>query len=259
VKPYYQDDAVSIFHGDCREIVPTLGRFDLVLTDPPYSSGGMTRSDRNVATQDKYQLTSVARKFTDFSGDNRDQRSFERWCYYWMADCLAQTNSGGAIVSFIDWRNLPTMIDAVQIAGWVYRGIVVWNKPGARPNLGWFRADCEFAVCGTAGAIDRDHTTGKEIGICNVGLFQHSPVQGAARMHMTEKPVKLMLDILRTRNDWQTILDPFAGSGTTGRAAKDLGRKAVLIEREEKYCEIAARRMAQEVLPIDAPTKGPTT
>jgi site-specific DNA-methyltransferase (adenine-specific) len=168
-RPYYQDDAVTIYHGDCREIVPELGRFDLVLTDPPYSSGGMTRSDRNVATSEKYQLTNVGRRFADFSGDNRDQRSFERWCFYWMADCLSKTNSGGAIVSFIDWRNLPSMIDSVQIAGWVYRGIIVWNKPNSRPNLGWFRADCEFAVCGTAGAVDRDHTEGKEIGICNVG------------------------------------------------------------------------------------------
>jgi len=250
VTPYYQDDAVTLYHGDCREIVPTLGRFDLVLTDPPYSSGGMTRSDRNVATNHKYQTTNTARRFADFSGDNRDQRSFERWCYYWMADCLARTVSGGAILSFIDWRNLPTMIDAVQIAGWVYRGIIVWHKPIARPQIGWFRADCEFAVCGTAGAIDRDHTTGNKIGICNVGLFQHSPVQGVNRLHMTEKPVNLLADMIKTRSDWQTILDPFAGSGTTGRAAKDLGRKAVLIEREEHYCEIAARRMAQGVLPL---------
>jgi site-specific DNA-methyltransferase (adenine-specific) len=246
--PYYQDDAVTIYHGDCREVLPGLGKFDLVLTDPPYSSGGMVRSDRILQPQAKYQLTNVARSLPDFSGDNRDQRSFERWCYYWMADCLEHTRSAGAILSFIDWRNLPSMIDAVQIAGWVYRGIVVWNKTVARPTTAWFRCECEFVVCGSAGAINRDHTGGEEIGICQVGLFQHPPVTGVARMHITEKPTKLLADILVTRNDWQTILDPFAGSGTTGRAAKDLGRKAVLIEREERYCEIAAKRMAQEVL-----------
>lgn len=250
IKPYYQDSAVTIYHGDSREIIPTLGKFDIVLTDPPYSSGGHTRSDRNASTAIKYQMTMTSRRFTDFSGDNRDQRSFERWCYYWMAECLDHCNSGGSIVSFIDWRNLPCMIDAVQIAGWVYRGLIVWNKPIARPNLGWFRADCEFAVCGTAGAINRDHVDGGDIGICQVGLFQHSPVQGCDRMHMTEKPVNLLVDILKTRNDWQTILDPFAGSGTTGRAAKDLGRKCVLIEKEEAYCEVSAKRMQQEVLPM---------
>ena len=69
----------------------------------------------------------------------------------------------------------------------------------------------------------------------------------SGRAHPTEKPVELMAELIG-KCDATTILDPFAGSGTTGRAAKDLGRKAVLIEIEERYCEIAARRMGQEVL-----------
>ena len=75
------------------------------------------------------------------------------------------------------------------------------------------------------------------------------------RVHPTQKPVALMTWVLSLRwlTDIKTVLDPFAGSGPVGRAAKDLGRKCVMIEMEERYCEIAARRMAQEVLPLEMP------
>jgi DNA modification methylase len=76
------------------------------------------------------------------------------------------------------------------------------------------------------------------------------------RWHPTQKPLSLMTWCIRLAGDVQTILDPFAGSGTTGRAAKDLGRKAVLIEREEHYCEIAARRMRQGVLDFGTANAG---
>jgi DNA modification methylase len=79
---------------------------------------------------------------------------------------------------------------------------------------------------------------------------------GENRYHPTQKPLALMKWCINLAGDVQTILDPFAGSGTTGRAAKDLGRKAVLIELEERYCEIAARRMAQEVLPMFIANEG---
>jgi len=68
------------------------------------------------------------------------------------------------------------------------------------------------------------------------------------KQHMTQKPIELMRDIICTRDDWQSILDPFVGSGTTLRAAKDIGRKAIGIEIEECYCEVAAKRLEQEVL-----------
>ena len=81
-------------------------------------------------------------------------------------------------------------------------------------------------------------------------MFRKS-VTSYAKQHPTQKPLALMKWCIGLAGDVQTIIDPFAGSGTTGRAAKDLGRKAVLIEREERYCEIAANRMRQEVLPLE--------
>ena len=81
---------------------------------------------------------------------------------------------------------------------------------------------------------------------CGAGLC----AKERERFHPTQKPLALITWCLSLAPDAQTILDPFAGSGTTGRAAKDLGRKCVMIEREEKYAEIAAKRMAQEVLAL---------
>jgi site-specific DNA-methyltransferase (adenine-specific) len=140
------------------------------------------------------------------------------------------------------------VIDAVQIAGWVYRGLVPWHKgTDQRPRKGWFRHNVEFIVFASKGPLE----TGADApGICQDGVL-YVRVNGAEKEHQTQKPVRLVGEILAVRPDWQTILDPFMGSGTTLRAAKDLGRKAIGIEIEERYCEIAARRLAQEVLPLE--------
>lgn len=245
LEPYYQDAAVTIYHGDCREILPTLPKVDVVLTDPPYSSGGLHRSDRNQQTSAKYRLTGTQKTDPEFSGDNRDQRSLTLWCSDWMAAALYASRSGAAIVCFIDWRNLTAVVDAVQVGGWVYRGIAVWDKGlGRRPDKGWFAAQAEYMVLGTNGPIVRG---GGAPGKCQAGVLRFG-IDAAEKQHITGKPIKLMREILSTRDDWNLILDPFMGSGTTLRAAKDLGRRAIGIEIEEKYCEIAAERMRQEVL-----------
>lgn len=234
-------DGCTIIHGDCREILPHLPPVDLVLTDPPYSSGGLMRSDRSASTTDKYTRGIFSRSF---SGDSRDQRSFEKWCGLWSAECLRATRDGGAFLTFIDWRNLPSMIDAIQVGGWVYRGIIPWDKgEGTRPVKGWFRAQVEYIVTGSVGVIDRHHTTD---GLCQPGYLRCKTDRD--KYHETQKPLELINLLISTRGDWQRIVDPFIGSGTTLRAAKDLNRKAIGIEIEEKYCEIAAERLRQEVL-----------
>jgi len=206
------------------------------------------RSDRNVKTSDKYTLTGTAITRPEFSGDNRDQRSFLLWCDLWMRDCLAIANCGAVMAAFIDWRQLPTLVDAVQVAGWVYRGITVWDKTeAARPQKGWFRAQAEFIVLASAGPLEVDRE-----GISSPGVFRYS-ASGSEKQHITGKPLKLCLDIIRTTPKFQMVVDPFMGSGTTLRAAKELGRKSVGIEIEERYCEIAAKRMQQEVFTFADP------
>ncbi len=246
MKPYYEHDGITIYHGAAEQILPHIEvKADLVLTDPPYSSGGLHRSDRSHKPSQKYRSNNVVKVDPEFSGDNRDQRSFERWCGYWMSDALRAARAGAAMICFIDWRNLPCVVDAVQVAGWVYRGLTVWDKTeGARPQKGWFRSQAEYMVLGSRGPLERTQSTR---GKCQPGVFRY-PVVGNQKQHLTEKPVKLCVDLLQTREDWGVVLDPFMESGTTLRAAKDLRRRAVGIELEERYCEIAAKRIEQEVL-----------
>lgn len=245
MQPYYSDNYTTLYHGDARDIVPALqDPVDLVLTDAPYSSGGLMRSDRNRKTSDKYTMTGTEIKRPEFSGDNRDQRSFLLWCELWLRDALMSANGGAALISFIDWRQLPVMIDAVQVAGWVYRGLAIWDKTeAARPQKGWFRAQAEYMVLGSCGSLDLD----KE-GVCSPGVFRCS-VNATPKEHITGKPLPLIVDLLRTSANFQRILDPFAGSGTTLLAAKILGRKAIGVEIDEQYCEITAKRLAQQMLP----------
>jgi site-specific DNA-methyltransferase (adenine-specific) len=115
-----------------------------------------------------------------------------------------------------------------------------------RPDKGWFRAQVEYVVGASAGPLLRGH---EAPGIAQVGYIR-CKTAGAAKQHITEKPVDVCRALLETRDDWGLTLDPFMGSGTTLRAAKDLGRRAIGIEAEEKYCEIAAKRLSQEVLSL---------
>jgi site-specific DNA-methyltransferase (adenine-specific) len=230
-----------LYRGDCLDVLPTLSGVDLTITDPPYSSGGAYRSDRNQPTDKKYQHTAeTQRTYATFSGDNRDQRSFERWCRMWMDDCLAATRVGGVFASFIDWRNLSCLIDAVQVAGWVFRGVVPWHKgEDQRPRKGWFRANVEYLVMASCGPLLTGHLAP---GICADGVI-YCRINGAEKLHQTGKPVEVCESLIGVRPDFKTILDPFMGSGTAGVACVNMGRSFIGIEKEPEYFDIACRRI----------------
>jgi site-specific DNA-methyltransferase (adenine-specific) len=250
VKPYYEHGGITIYHGDCREILSELS-CDLVLTDPPYSSGGMYRADRNKTTAQKYQHShETQRQYATFSGDNRDQRSFQLWCSFWMYDALKATREGGVLGCFIDWRNIACVIDAMQVAGWVYRGIVPWYKGSdQRPRKAWFRANVEYIVFGSAGPL----AAGPGVdGICQDGMLNRR-MNGIEKLHQTQKPHEVFSDVIGIRPDWRRVVDPFMGSGSSLIAASRLGRIAVGIEIDEHNCEIAAKRLQQEVLSLEQP------
>lgn len=205
-QPYYQDDAVTIFHGDSREILPTLDRFDLVLTDPPYGiaavwKGGFGRG------WGKARAQSEERNEWDAAPPNADE----------MADVVAKGKN--AVVWGGNYFGLPPT-----------RGWLVWNKP----ERGFSLSEAELAW------TNRD-------AVVRVFDYRRSDPD---REHPTQKPLDLMRWCLELFPDAVTVLDPFMGSGTTLRAAKDCNRKAVGIELDERWCELAAKRMAQEVLAL---------
>ena len=149
----------TLINGDAlnvlRQIPPNT--VDAVITDPPYSSGGQYRSDRSRSTRDKY-LTSgeIAADYAQhsFTGDNLDQRSWISWSAEWLSLARECTKPGGVAAIFTDWRQLGALTDAVQWAGWVWRGIMVWDKKNSRPQPGRPRQQCEFIVWASNGPLD---------------------------------------------------------------------------------------------------------
>lgn len=238
IEPYYQDEAVTIYNGDSMQIIPQLENIGAVITDPPYSSGGAHRSDRTQSTVAKYVNSDTQAYRPEFAGDSRDQRSFMTWCTLWMGACYNIATPGAPIVSFIDWRQLPVLTDAVQAGGWVWRGIAVWDKGFGRPRPGGFSNASEYALWGTKGPLEPRE-------VYPPGIFRSSAPKD--RQHITQKPEAVMGWLMQIVPPGATILDPFMGSGTTLKAAKEHGYKAIGIEVDPSFCEIAAKRCAETI------------
>jgi site-specific DNA-methyltransferase (adenine-specific) len=227
----------TLYHGDCLEILPTLPKVDAVITDPPYSSGGQFRGDRAQKTSTKYVQTGS--EFThrdEFAGDTRDQRAFLAWSSMWFGHLLRISNDGAVLCAFTDWRQLPTMTDAVQCGGWVWRNIVTWWKPGVRMQKGRFSSSAEYVVYASHG-VPRDG----ERSLQNV--LTHNPVDGDDKSHIAEKPMALLRDLVSVTKPEGLVVDPFMGSGTTGAAAVSTGRKFIGIEIERRYFDLACERI----------------
>lgn len=230
----------TLYHGDALAVLRDLpdASVDAVITDPPYSSGGMVRSDRTGATGSKYMRGEV---FTqeDFTGDNRDQRAYAYWCALWLGEARRATKAGGVCLLFTDWRQLPATTDAIQSGGWVWRGVVPWYKPVARPMAGRFTASCEYVVWGSNGVMDVRFDGSIP---CLPGFFQASPPR--EREHQTQKPLSVMRQLVKIAPEGGTVLDPFMGSGTTGVAAVTERRRFIGVELTRHYYDVAATRMA---------------
>lgn len=229
-----QFGSATLICGDALEVMATLerGSFGDCLADPPYSSGGNVR-DRSQATSAKYQGSAHRGLYPEFQGDTRDQRSYLAWSALWLGRARELVASGGLVGVFTDWRQLAVTSDAVQCGGWVWRGVVPWDKTeGSRPQLGRYRNQSEFVVWGTNGPRPL-------AGPVAPGVFRHCvPRQ---KHHIAGKPVELMEGLLRPMTG--PILDPFAGSATIGVACLRLGLPYVGIEVDEAYFEIACRRL----------------
>jgi 16S rRNA G966 N2-methylase RsmD len=213
-KPYYEEDGITIYNADCRDILPHLPKVDLVLTDPPY---GLSWSGTGFKKQPL--LDHKAAK----SWDERPNR-----------DTLIALVGIGR--QYVIWGGNYFAGDLGPCAG-----ILVWHKlTGTNPF-----ADGEAAWSNVSGTM-RIFTHQW------CGAFKDSE-RNIRNAHPTQKPVTLMAWCINLADEPSIILDPFMGSGTTLVAAKRLGRRAIGIEIEEKYCAIAVQRLAQEVLPLSAP------
>lgn len=214
IKPYYQDDYCTIYHGDCREILPHLEPVDLVLTDPPYGVNWNTNSTR-------------------FSGGNRNSIAKRGLGRDWKKRIIGDDTDFDP-TPFINYPHV-ILFGFNNYLSKLPRGtVLVWIKRNDAA-FGSFLSDAEIAW---------------QKGGSGVYCYKDLSLNAEAnyRLHPTQKPLPLIRWCIERSKATGTILDPFMGSGTTLRAAKDLGRKAIGIELDEKYCEVAAKRLYQEVL-----------
>ena len=229
--------------GDALTILPTLSpaSVDAIITDPPYNSGGRTSSERmRQSSRTKYVSSDAQHDLAGFDGDNRDQRSYTFWLTLVLAEGLRVVKPGGACAVFTDWRQLPSTTDALQAAGWRWQGVLAWHKPITRPQMGRrFDQSCEFIVWGSAGSLDRTEI------VRLPGLLTGSQPRNSNRFHITQKPLEVMRSLVRITPETGTVLDPFAGSGTTGVAALTEGRNFVGIEMSAHYHEVANQRLEE--------------
>lgn len=212
--PFYDRDGITLYCGDCREILPQLGTFDLLLTDPPYGIDA-----------EKYRAS-----LPNTMGDNR-----------------VEAIAGDSDVEAARW--LFTQISDTQNA-------VVWganNFPDLLPHKGrwlcWDKRITEAADKMLGSAFELAWTN-KRSGFHKMYRVLHGGVvnaDGGKRFHPTQKPILLFRKVIKDNPNAQTIIDPFAGSGTTLLAARLEGRQCVGIEINEEYCRIAAERLRQSV------------
>lgn len=214
--PYYQDEFATIYLGDCAEIAPQLGRFDLLCTDPPYGIGEARGKNR------KRGHRAPAR---DYGVSNWDDSP--------PSDALLSS-----LRSIATWNLLfgGNFFSLPPSPCWL-----VWDKTGqAATDF----ADVELAWTNYTGAARLKRHLWS-------GYWQQDMSRKEERVHPTQKPLAVMSWAIGLCPERPTsVLDPFMGSGTTLRACKDLGIRCVGIEREEKYCDIAARRLGQGVLDL---------
>lgn len=233
----------TIIHGDTLRVLQSFpdDLFGGIITDPPYASGASDQNARQKSTAVKYSSVKTGNPLPDFEGDSKDQRSWTHWMTEWLVEARRISKAGAPICLFIDWRQFPSLTDALQWAGWIWRGALVWDKTNSRPQRGRFRQQAEFIVWGSNGHMPADRNAP-----VLPGVFRQAMPPFAKRIHQTEKPLEVMRNIIRIVEPDNIILDPFAGAGTTVLAAKKEGYPAVGIELSPYYSVAAQERVASE-------------
>lgn len=235
-----ENPTITLKHGDVLTLAAELApeTVDLVIADPPYCSGagGAGAKADPVA---KYCQSGNSLGRPTFTGDARDQRSLAYWSTLWLGHCLAAAKPSAYCLVFTDWRQLPTFTDALQAGGWTWRGTIVWDKGrGSRsPHKGYFRHQCEYLIWGTKGKVPMLKDRGPFDGCYSITN------KLSDKHHITGKPTELLRRLVQAAPVGGLVLDPFAGSGTTGVACQLENRRFLGFELSEEYFDIACSRL----------------
>lgn len=216
MKPYYEHAGITIYNGDCRDVLPTLDKTDLCLTDPPYginlntdnsrfSGGAATSKSKRGSGKGSARRGRIANDATPFDPTH-------------LLTCASEHVIWG-------WNNYPDKLPPGACLVWLKR---------SDEAFGTFLSDAELAW------MSKGH------GVYCKREFPQSIAH--QRVHPTQKPESIITWCLGFFRNAKTVIDPYMGSGTTLVAAKQLGMRAIGVELVERYCEIAAKRLSQEVL-----------
>lgn len=222
MKPYYQDATTTIYHGDATEIVPLLGPVDVVLADPPYGIDGSRGTINKARARGLYEAS-----FVDDENYIREAVVPLVESLIASVDCVVVTPGNRCLSFYPPADSFGAFYQPAAVA------LQTFGNLDAQPILYYGK-----------------NASGKNMGVpCSYRLTETPEKNG----HPCPKPLRAWRKLLANVSlPGQTVLDPFMGSGTTLRAAKDLNRKSIGIEIEERFCDMAVRRLGQEVLDLGA-------
>lgn len=247
MKPYYQNDSVKLYHGDCFEVMATLapGSFSAAITDPPYGHNNNNNGDliarREVALGHKEGAAKAAPR--PIANDGKEATEiFEAFCKEaarLCCCCCCCCCGGGPDPQFARWA---LILDKY----FKFAQQVIWDK--GKMGMGWhYRRSTECILVAYNKKLKKApwYTTSRKIeNIIRPGDYGIKKIIPSASDHPTPKPVALFEHFIRLHTpEGGAILDPFAGAGTAGVAAMRTGRTAVLVELDERWCEMAAKRL----------------
>lgn len=229
MKPYYADEWVTLYHGDAFDVMAEFEResFAHCVTDPPYILQAGSSSQKGSKT-----------------GGWADMMNASHWYAAWYRIVSGLIPHSGSIWTFGNWRSLPVMQRAAIDAGITAASCLVWDKDWIGPaGPQQLRSQHELClVLAREGFTQPDRSQGD---VLRIKVGSHKPTG-----HPAEKPVRLLRRVIELTGAGgdDVILDPFTGSGTAAVAAKELGLRCVAIEAEERWCEVAAKRLAADLL-----------
>lgn len=236
-----RDDRFVLYANDFRDVGNEIadGSVDAVISDPPYGSGGFTLKDVLKSSKSKYVSSdsSYQDSLPDIDGDSIHPAAWKQL----MTDaCLMSKRvltDRGVLVLFIDWRNFPALQEIIHATGFTLRGVAVWNKGnGVRPFKNGFKNQVEFLLWATKGKMPvRDDP------VYLPGVLSCSTMTNG-KVHITQKPEALMMDVVRVCRPGGLVFDPFMGSGTTGVAAIKSGLRFVGCELVGQYFDTVVSR-----------------
>jgi site-specific DNA-methyltransferase (adenine-specific) len=258
VKPYYEQDGITIYHGDCREILPGLGGIDATFTSPPYNTLGSRIPEKPSGMWGQsHGGIGLARDVNaDGYADDLDEAEYQAQQIAIVEMVAARLRPGGSLFynHKCRWRDGVISHPALWMrpSSLYLRQELIWDRGGSMTFNARMFATCEERVLWFVKPGER-HKWNQPAGSALLSVWSIPPEEGSRKPHPVSFPLELpMRALAATTSPGAVVLDPFMGSGTTLRAAKDLGRKAIGIEIEERYCAIAAKRLAQQVLEFGA-------